>query len=79
MVIGLVKPESTIQNSEAKKIYGKVWVEGNIVMEGYDEITKDNWKGIQIENMDGAGEFLPQIQMPNKRFDMPSLHNVDGN
>ncbi len=63
-----IKPESRYK-IEGQKIYGKVWVEGNI-MEGYPEITKDNWKGIQIEDMDGAGEFLPQIRT-SKRFNMP--------
>ncbi len=63
-----IKPESRYK-IEGQKIYGKVWVEGNI-MEGYPEITKDNWKGVQIEDMDGAGEFLPQIRT-SKRFNMP--------
>ena len=63
-----VKPESRYKIN-GTKIYGKVWVEGNI-MEGYPKITKDNWKGVQIEKMDGAGEFLPQIKS-SKRFAMP--------
>ncbi len=63
-----VKPESRYV-IDGTKIYGKVWVEGNI-MEGYPEITGDNWKGIQIENMDGAGEYLPQIRT-SKRFELP--------
>lgn len=63
-----VKPESRYELG-GTKIYGKVWVEGNI-MEGYPEITNDNWKGIQIESMDGAGKFLPQIRS-GKPFKMP--------
>ncbi|MFB6320090.1 polysaccharide lyase family 1 protein [Saccharicrinis sp. FJH54] len=66
----LIKPESRYV-VEGTKIYGKVWVEGNI-MEGYPDITNDNWKGIQIEGMDDAGEFLPQIRW-KKRFDMPHI------
>lgn len=69
-----VKPESRYTLG-GTKIYGKVWVEGNI-MEGYPEITNNNWKGIQIENMDGAGEFLPQIRS-NKPFNMPYVSVMD--
>ncbi|WP_340114645.1 pectate lyase [Maribellus mangrovi] len=71
-----VKPESRYTLG-GTKIYGKVWVEGNI-MEGYPEITNNNWKGIQIENMDGAGEFLPQLKS-NKPFKMPYVHLMDAN
>ena len=64
----LVKPESRYELG-GTKIYGKVWVEGN-VMEGHPEITNNNWKGIQIEDMDDAGKYLPQIRS-NKPFKMP--------
>lgn len=70
----LVKPESRYKLGN-NKIYGKVWVEGNI-MEGYDDITNDNFKGIQIEDMDGAGEYLAQIRS-TKRFDMPYCNLLD--
>lgn len=66
----LIKPESRYELF-GTKIYGKIWVEGNI-MEGYPEITKDNWKGVQIESMNDAGEFLPQIKS-SKRFIMPYI------
>ena len=69
-----IKPESRYK-IKGTKIYGKVWVEGNI-MEGYPEITEDNFKGIQIESMDGAGEFLPQIRS-TKRFAMPYFELMD--
>ena len=69
-----LKPESRYVIN-GTKIYGKVWVEGNI-MEGYPEVTKDNWKGVQIEDMDDAGEYLPQIRW-NKRFDMPFVNITD--
>lgn len=65
-----VKPESRYQ-IDGKKIYGRVWVDGNI-MEGYPEITKNNWKGIQIEGMDGAGEYLETIRW-KERFAMPHV------
>ncbi len=70
----LIKPESRYVLNDTK-IYGKIWVEGNI-MEGFPEITNDNWKGIQIETMDGAGEFLPQIRS-SKRFIMPYVNIMD--
>ena len=63
-----IRPDSRYQLG-GTKIYGKVWVEGNI-MEGYPKVTKDNWKGVQIEKMKDAGEFLPQIRS-DKRFPMP--------
>jgi hypothetical protein len=66
----LIKPESRYE-LYGTKIYGKVWVEGNI-MEGHPEITKDNWKGIQIDTMDGAGKYLAQIRS-SKRFIMPHI------
>lgn len=69
-----VKPESRYK-IDGKKIYGRVWVEGNI-MEGYPEITKDNWKGVQIEGMDGAGEYLETIRW-KERFDMPHVTVMD--
>ncbi len=64
----LLKPESRYELF-GTKIYGKIWVEGNI-MEGYPEITNDNWKGIQIEDMDGAGQYLEQMRS-SERFIMP--------
>ncbi len=70
----LMKPESRYEIN-GTKIYGKIWVEGNI-MEGYPEITNDNWKGIQIETMDGAGEYLAQIRS-SKRFIMPYVNIMD--
>lgn len=70
----LVKPESRYV-LDGTKIYGKVWVDGNI-MEGYPEITEDNFKGIQIESMDDAGEFLPQIRS-TKSFKMPYVTVLD--
>ncbi|MBN1184864.1 MAG: polysaccharide lyase [Bacteroidales bacterium] len=71
-----LKPESRYKIN-GTKIYGKVWVEGNI-MEGYPEVTKNNWKGVQIEDMDDAGEFLPQIKS-SKRFEMPWFKLMETN
>ena len=40
----ILKPESRYKIN-GRTVYGRVWVEGNI-MEGYPEVTEDNWKGI---------------------------------
>ncbi len=69
-----VKPESRYK-LDGIKIYGKVWVDGNI-MEGYPEITSNNWKGIQIEDMDGAGMYLPQITS-SRQFNMPYVNLME--
>ena len=49
----IIKSESRSQGLFSFKQYGRVYATGNI-MEGYPEITKDNWKGgIQIADKDG--------------------------
>lgn len=50
-----LKPEAGLSRN-AKKRYGRVYCEGNI-MEGNDSVTADNWKGVHIEDMDGTGEY----------------------
>ena len=52
----IVKPESG-RSKLSYKVYGRVHASGNI-MEGYPEITKDNWKGgVQIEEQADCGEY----------------------
>ena len=55
------------------KEYGRVYADGNL-MEGYPEITKDNWNGgIQIEtqpNTDGYTEYMRSY----KPFEMPYIN-----
>ncbi len=63
----LVKPEAGLSKNE-KKIYGKVYCDGNIV-EGNDSVTRDNWKGVQVENEDGPGYYAPYM-----RFNEPFAH-----
>jgi hypothetical protein len=63
-----IKPESRYKVND-RTIYGRVWVEGNI-MEGYPEITKDNWKGIQIDKLPDAGDYLQDIRW-HSRFEIP--------
>ncbi|WP_243349257.1 thrombospondin type 3 repeat-containing protein [Parabacteroides sp. FAFU027] len=58
----ILKPESG-RSKENKDLYGKAYVNGNI-MEGYPQITKDNWNGgVQIESLPNAGEFKDQIKV----------------
>ena len=56
----ILKPEAGRSKLDHKE-YGRVYADGNI-MEGYPEITKDNWNGgIQIEtqpNTDGYTEYM---------------------
>jgi len=56
-----LKPESG--RSKLKyKVYGRAYVHGNI-MEGYDDITKDNWAGgVQVEEEKNAGEYTDFIK-----------------
>lgn len=57
----ILKPESRY-TMNGRKIYGLVYANGNVV-EGNDRVTKDNWDGgIQIEDMENAGEFTPYIK-----------------
>jgi hypothetical protein len=63
-----VKPEAGLSRN-AKKKYGRVYCEGNI-MEGNDAVTADNWKGVQTEELDGPGEEAPYMRW-NKPFPHP--------
>jgi hypothetical protein len=57
----ILKPESG--RSKLKyRVYGRAYVNGNI-MEGFPEITKDNWNGgVQIEEQKDAGEYTKNIK-----------------
>lgn len=67
----ILKPESG--RSKLKyRTYGRAHVSGNI-MEGYPEITKDNWKGgVQVEEQNGVGEYEAEMRWP-KPLPMPAL------
>jgi hypothetical protein len=57
----ILKPESRF-TFNGRKIYGSVYVNGNIV-EGNEKVTKNNWDGgVQIEDMEDAGEFTKYIK-----------------
>jgi hypothetical protein len=67
----ILKPESG--RSKLKyHVYGRAYVNGN-VMEGYPEITKDNWNGgVQVEELPNTGEFTADMKW-NKPLPMPAL------
>ncbi|HTN35957.1 MAG TPA: hypothetical protein VL053_02725, partial [Arachidicoccus sp.] len=58
----ILKPESG-RSPGTKEYYGKAYVHGNI-MEGDKAVTKDNWNGgVQVEDMDNAGQFTAAIKV----------------
>lgn len=65
----ILKPEAGRSKLD-HKVYGRVYAEGNI-MEGYPEITADNWAGgIQIETDPNTGEFTDYMRSKTP-FEMP--------
>jgi len=65
----ILKPESG--RSKLKyHVYGRVYASGNI-MEGYPEITRDNWKGgIQVEEEPNTGAYTDFMKQ-DKPLPMP--------
>ncbi|MGV3508897.1 MAG: pectate lyase family protein [Sphingobacteriaceae bacterium] len=58
----ILKPESG-RSADKKTLYGKVYVNGNIV-EGNERVTKNNWDGgVQIEDMPDAGKYTDSIRV----------------
>jgi hypothetical protein len=67
----ILKPESGRSKLD-HHVYGRCYVNGNI-MEGYPEITKDNWNGgVQIEELPNAGKFTAYMKW-DKPLPMPQL------
>lgn len=58
----ILKPESG--RSKLKyKVYGRAYVNGNIV-EGYADVSKDNWNGgVQVEDEKNAGAYKDYIKV----------------
>src|SRR5688572_27564943 len=72
-----LKPESG-RSKLKTKVYGRAYVHGNI-MEGYDEITKNNWAGgVQVEEAKDAGEYTDFIKW-NEPLPMPKITMVSAN
>jgi len=71
----ILKPESG--RSKLKyHVYGRAYVNGNI-MEGFPEITKDNWNGgVQVEELPNAGEYTAEMKWP-KPLPMPAVTIID--
>ena len=70
----IVKAESRSNKLFPYKQFGRVYATGNI-MEGYPEITKDNWAGgIQTADKDGdLGEDELSLMRSNEPFEMPYM------
>ncbi len=67
----ILKPESG-RSKLNHHVYGRAYVTGNI-MEGYPEITKDNWNGgVQVEEEPNTGSYTAEIKW-NKPMPMPPL------
>ncbi len=71
----ILKPESG--RSKLKyRVYGRAYVNGNI-MEGYPDVTKDNWNGgVQVEELPNAGEYTANIKW-NVPLPAPSYTLID--
>jgi hypothetical protein len=67
----ILKPESG--RSKLKyQVYGRAYVNGNI-MDGYPEITKDNWNGgVQVEELNNAGPNASEMKW-NSPLPMPAM------
>ena len=70
----IVKSESRSVNLFPFKQFGRVYATGN-VMEGYPEITKDNWNGgVQTADKDGEMDETEKAMMrSNEPFEMPFI------
>ena len=67
----ILKPESG-RSKLGYRVYGRAYVNGNIV-EGNETVTKDNWNGgVQIEEEPDAGTFKDKMKW-NKPLPMPEL------
>lgn len=67
----ILKPESG-RSKLGYRVYGRAYVNGNIV-DGNDRVTKDNWDGgVQMEEMPDAGEFKDAMKW-NKPLPMPEF------
>src|SRR5439155_8509422 len=67
----ILKPESS-RNKATPNLFGKAYVNGNVV-EGNDEVTKDNWAGgVQLGDAGDKGTSLPhQAVLKEIRVDKP--------
>ncbi|MES2647033.1 MAG: polysaccharide lyase [Bacteroidota bacterium] len=67
----ILKPESG-RSKLPYRVYGRAYVNGNIV-EGNERVTKDNWNGgVQVEEMEDAGEYKDKMKW-HKPLPMPAM------
>lgn len=67
----ILKPEPR-RDKNLPTLFGKAYVDGNI-MEGYPEITKDNWNGgVQVFEEETCGEYTDKI-CAYEPFEMPHV------
>ena len=67
----ILKPESG-RNTSGSDLFGKAYVNGNIV-DGNKDVTIDNWNGgVQLADKYNAEEWLPKIKS-DKAFPMPKV------
>ncbi|RKR84360.1 pectate lyase [Mucilaginibacter gracilis] len=67
----ILKPESGRDKSN-KGLFGRAYVNGNIV-EGNEKVTKNNWDGgVQIQDMPNAGRYTDSIRV-NEAFPMAKI------
>lgn len=67
----ILKPEAG-RSQDKKTLYGRVYVNGNIV-EGNERVTKNNWDGgVQIQDMPDAGRYTDSIRS-DKPFPMAKV------
>lgn len=74
----ILKTESRSEALFPFKQYGRVYAAGNI-MEGYPEITKDNWNGgIQTTAKDSElNDTEKALMRSNEPFEMPFIHILE--
>jgi hypothetical protein len=67
----ILKPEAGRSKLD-HLVFGRAYVTGNI-MEGYDNVTKDNWNGgVQVEDMPNTGKYRDEIKW-NSPLPMPQF------
>jgi len=67
----ILKPESG-RSKLGYLVFGRIYANGNI-MEGNDEVTKNNWNGgVQVEDMENTGQYTDTIKWIEP-FPMPAF------
>ncbi len=76
----VIEPQSSGRSKLEKATFGRLYVTGNVV-EGNEQVTKDNWnggvqirtlKGVDISQEDAEKNFFPYMRV-NEAFPMPAF------